>query len=209
MAGVFTDNQPDFSHLAPGETKSFSQYWYPIAGTGPAVAATRDVALGVEREEGRTMLRFDATQELGPVELVVRDQQGARTRSLPIELGPDRRAAVVIETAAPIDVELSRDGRTLLTWQGVAAAPDSQPDLEPAREPAAPAKVASVEELYLIGRHLEQYRHATRSPEPYWAEALARDPGHAPTHTALGARRYRQGTLRGRGAAPAQRRRHG
>jgi tetratricopeptide (TPR) repeat protein len=193
MAGVFTDNQPDFSHLAPGETKSFSQYWYPIAGTGPAVAATRDVALGVEREEGRTMLRFDATQELGPVELVVRDQQGARTHFLPIELGPDRRAAVVIETAAPIDVELSRDGRTVLTWQGVAAAPDSQPDLEPAREPAAPAKVTSVEELYLIGRHLEQYRHATRSPEPYWAEALARDPGHAPTHTALGARRYRQG----------------
>ena len=34
MAGAFTDNQPDFSHLAPGETKSFSQYWYPLAGTG-------------------------------------------------------------------------------------------------------------------------------------------------------------------------------
>ena len=46
MAGVYTDNQPDFSHLAPGETKTFSQYWYPIAGTGPAVAATLDVALG-------------------------------------------------------------------------------------------------------------------------------------------------------------------
>ena len=75
----------------------------------------------------------------------------------------------------------------------MAAAADRQPALEPAREPAPPAKVASVEELYLIGRHLEQYRHATRSPEPYWSEALARDPGHAPTHTALGARRYRQG----------------
>jgi tetratricopeptide (TPR) repeat protein len=193
MAGVFTDNQPDFSHLAPGETKSFSQYWYPLAGTGPAVAATRDVALGVEQETRRTVLRFDATRDLGLVELVVRDQQGAQLHSSPIELGPDRRAAVVIETGAPIDVELSRGGRRMLTWQSVAAPTDSEPDLEPAREPALPAKVASVEELYLIGRHLEQYRHATRSPEPYWAEALARDPGHAPTHTALGARRYRQG----------------
>jgi tetratricopeptide (TPR) repeat protein len=193
MAGVFTDNQPDFSHLAPGETKSFSQYWYPIAGTGPAVAGTRDVALGVEREAGRTVLRFDATRDLGVVELVVRDRRSARVHSSTLELGPDRRAAVVIDIGDPIGVELSRDGRTLLTWQGLAPAADSQHALKPAREPAPPAKVASVEELYLIGRHLEQYRHATRSPEPYWFEALARDPGHASTHTALGARRYRQG----------------
>lgn len=34
MAGVYTDNQPDFSFLAPGETKSFSQYWYPIRDIG-------------------------------------------------------------------------------------------------------------------------------------------------------------------------------
>src|ERR1700742_4346722 len=34
MAGVYTDNQPDFSFLAPGETRSFSQYWYPNRETG-------------------------------------------------------------------------------------------------------------------------------------------------------------------------------
>src|SRR5690606_31371918 len=30
MAGVFTDNQPDFTWLRSGETRTFSQYWYPI-----------------------------------------------------------------------------------------------------------------------------------------------------------------------------------
>jgi Domain of unknown function (DUF5107) len=30
MAGAYTDNQPDFSFLGPGETKTFSQNWYPI-----------------------------------------------------------------------------------------------------------------------------------------------------------------------------------
>ena len=80
MAGVFTDNQPDFSHLAPGRDQEFSQYWYPVAGTGPAVAANLDVALGVERERGPDRCcRFDATRDLGPVELVVRDRHGART----------------------------------------------------------------------------------------------------------------------------------
>ena len=36
MAGVYTDNQPDFSFLQPGETKTWSQYWYPIQKIGPA-----------------------------------------------------------------------------------------------------------------------------------------------------------------------------
>ncbi|WP_197513065.1 hypothetical protein [Tessaracoccus coleopterorum] len=43
--------------------------------------------------------------------------------------------------------------------------------------------------------HLEQYRHATRSPEPYWEEALRRDPGDTRTNTAMGARRYHDGRL--------------
>ncbi|HSN12305.1 MAG TPA: DUF5107 domain-containing protein, partial [Propionibacteriaceae bacterium] len=72
MAGAYTENQPDFSYLAPGETKAFSQYWFPLAGTGPAVAASRHAALGVEVDDGRTVLRLDATEDLGEVRLVVR-----------------------------------------------------------------------------------------------------------------------------------------
>jgi len=34
MAGVHTDNQPDFSYLAPWETKTFTQNWYPIQKMG-------------------------------------------------------------------------------------------------------------------------------------------------------------------------------
>ena len=49
MAGVYTDNQPDFSWLLPGETKVFSQYWFPIPGIGAAHQATPDAAVHVER----------------------------------------------------------------------------------------------------------------------------------------------------------------
>ena len=41
MAGVFTDNQPDFSFLAPFETRTFEQAWYPIRAIGPASGADR------------------------------------------------------------------------------------------------------------------------------------------------------------------------
>ena len=187
---------PTSRHLAPGETKTFSQYWYPVIGTGPIVAASLNTALGVEIEAGRTALRFDATHELGAVDLVVHDERGQRLHSSSLELGPDRRPAVVIDTAAPISVALHQGTRTLLNWKtpnATGAADMKLAVAEPAREPAQPREIGSVEELYLTGCHLEQYRHATRSPEPYWQEALTRDPEHSPTHTALAARGYRQG----------------
>ena len=205
MAGVYTDNQPDFSHLAPGETKTFSQYWYPVAGTGPAVAATLDAALGVEVQAGRTTLRFDATHALGSTDLDRARPGRPAPPSVALDLRPERTVSVVLDTPDAIQVELLLGERTLLSWRTPRPhrSDEEAGDVRPAREPAAPAEVGSVEELYLTGRHLEQYRHATRSPEPYWSEALPRDPGHAPTHTALGARRYREGALPRRRAPPA------
>ena len=44
----------------------------------------------------------------------------------------------------------------------------------------------SVDELFIIGTHLQQYRHATRSPELYWEEAIKRDPLDSRCNTALG-----------------------
>ncbi len=66
---------------------------------------------------------------------------------------------------------------------------------EPATEPPTPAETASNEELYLTGLHLEQYRHATRSPEPYWQEALSRDPLDSRSNNALGRLALRRGQL--------------
>src|SRR5208337_1443720 len=62
MAGVFTDNQPDFSFLAPGETKVFSQYWYPIREIGPVQKATRDVALSLTVASGEVRIGTCVTQ---------------------------------------------------------------------------------------------------------------------------------------------------
>lgn len=53
-------------------------------------------------------------------------------------------------------------------------------------EPPAPAEIASAEELYLTGQHLDQYRHATRSPMIYWREVLRRDPMDSRCNNAVG-----------------------
>ncbi len=189
MAGAFTENQPDFSHIAPGETKSFSQYWYPLAGTGPAVAADLRAALGVEVTGDATTLRLDATVDLGDVRLLVRCGPDI-VLDTTFPLSPTQRAEFVVQAPAPLTVALTTGTTTILEWSPSEATEVAA--LQPAVEPAEPEAIEGVEQLYLTGRHLEQYRHATRSPEPYWDEALARDPGHWASHVALATRRYRE-----------------
>lgn len=54
----------------------------------------------------------------------------------------------------------------------------------------------TVEELYLTGQHIEQYRHATYRPDPYYLEALKRDPGDLRTNNAYGSLLLRRGCFK-------------
>lgn len=196
MAGVYTDNQPDFSHLAPGETKSFSQFWYPLAGTGPALAATQDAAVGIRPNGSSTRVGLDVTRNLPGATLSVTGADGTTTE-MAAELTPERRFGLDVP-GRPTAISLRHDGQTVLRWVANdrtdrTRSEDLAKRAGAAVEPPLPAAVDSVELLYLIGRHLQQYRHATRSPEPYWEQAIRRDPGHAASHVALAARRYDQG----------------
>ena len=49
MAGVYTDNQPDFSYLLPYEVKTFSQFWWPFQNIGPVTQANEQAALSLRR----------------------------------------------------------------------------------------------------------------------------------------------------------------
>jgi len=55
MAGVFTDNQPDFSWLQPSETRTFTQYWYPIQEIGPATNANLSAAINLVKDGTRSV----------------------------------------------------------------------------------------------------------------------------------------------------------
>ena len=194
MAGVFTDNQPDFSFLHPYETRTFRQYWYPIREIGVAHNANRRAALSLRVEEGVARIGVAATEVLRGA--VVRLSAGGRVRwERTADIAPDsplldRRAWRGPESELLLQLT-GADGREILRYQPPASLPIEVPAA--ASEPRPPREIAEAERLYLTGLHLEQYRHATRSPEPYWEEALARDPGDSRAHTALGVRRLRQG----------------
>ena len=48
MCGAFTDNQPDFSWIMPGEQKSFSQIFMPYKRIGPAKNANAKAAVNLD-----------------------------------------------------------------------------------------------------------------------------------------------------------------
>jgi len=52
MVGAYSDNQPDYSWLQPGEVKSFSMYWYPFREIGGVKNANLDAAVNLEVTNG-------------------------------------------------------------------------------------------------------------------------------------------------------------
>lgn len=187
MAGVFTDNQPDFAYLAPGETKTFSQYWFPVTKIGPAHAATLDAALNVEvgpgelgtEETTAVRVRLAPTRDVDHVHVTVSGTDGVCTT----------RSVGGVEVGAPLDVtfevpgnvkrsdlkvEVKGTDRTLVSWSGASAL--TKMPIEAVAEPAMAEEVDSPEELVTIGRYLRQYRHATRDPRSYFVRALELDP---------------------------------
>jgi tetratricopeptide (TPR) repeat protein len=193
MSGAYTDNQPDFSFLAPGETKTFSQYWYPIAEIGVPDLANLQAALRVERMGPSIAVHVQATAELRGCSVSVRvgeEEAGSWTG----DLLPERPLHLTFPangSEEPIVVFLTQQGRTLLRYAPGEIARAEVPVA--ATEPPLPADVESNDELYLTGLHLEQYRHPTRAADGYWREALRRDPGDSRANHALGRWHLRRG----------------
>jgi tetratricopeptide (TPR) repeat protein len=194
MAGAYTNNQPDFSWLQPYETKSFNQYWYPIQQIGPVKNANQQAAVNLE---------FDAASiRVGVCVIscrrvrVVLTLNGQPVLDEELQLAPGKPFTKTIGAvdARPEEYRLwvqDADGNQLIDYQPEANAEGKLPD--PATEPPPPGEIASVEELYLTGLHLEQYRHATRSPEAYWQEGLKREPEDSRINNAVGLVHLRKG----------------
>lgn len=188
MAGVYTDNQPDFSFLSPGETKAFSQFIYPLREIGPVQAANERAAISVSLKQGEVSVGVLATSTLADATLQL-SIGGRLVRSwvAGIHPGAPFKATISVPQDTRLDdVELlvnDAGGVFVIGFEPAASKPTAP---APATEIPLPADIASTDELYLSGVHLSQYRHATRKPEAYWQETLARDPDDSRCNTAMG-----------------------
>ena len=197
MAGVYTDNQPDFSYLLPYETKTFSQFWWPIRDIGPVQQANTRAALALSvRDDRRIRLGLNVSERFVG-ELVIR-RNGTTVGRLPVDLKPGEAwndESLVFEGEKPAELlaELrGTDGGLVLDYRPVDVASLTR-DRAQATEPPAAEELGSADELYFTAEHLEQYRHPTRDPEPYLLRCLEIDPLDARANLALGRRHLNRG----------------
>jgi tetratricopeptide (TPR) repeat protein len=196
MTGVFTDNQPDFSWLMPYEAKSFTQYFMPYRSLGLVKNATKDILLNVEKDAGHLQIKLFATSpQLTNTLCVMKGEEMLYNEAF--DIAPERIHKVSIAvpgdvTADNIIVVIADSlGKETLRYEPGENKQNELP--EPAAAAPPPVEMKSNEELYLMGQHLEQYRHATYSPVPYYEEALKRDGGDIRNNNALGAWYLRRG----------------
>jgi tetratricopeptide (TPR) repeat protein len=196
MAGVYTDNQPDFSFLQPGETKTWTQCWYPIQKIGSADHANADAAVRFRIDKRKATLGVCVSGEF-PNAKVTLSKKNATISEFARDLMPGVPLLEEIELPERVgatDLVLTvqdASGGEILCYRPKAKTRGEVPP--PATEPSPPEEIASTDELFITGMHLEQYRHATRCPTDYWREAIRRDPLDSRSNNAMGRWHMRRG----------------
>lgn len=196
MAGVYTDNQPDFTWLQPYEEKSFVQYFLPYRELGVVKNASKDLLLNIDPcEGGKVNVKLFATSQQR-VRMVLSRGSEILEESV-LSLSPEEVFDELFDGGgSPMnELELriydSVSGKEMLSWAAEKRVEKVTP--EAAKAAQTPEDVTSVEQLYLTGLHLEQYRHATYHPTDYYKEALKREPNNVQNNNALGLWYLRRG----------------
>jgi tetratricopeptide (TPR) repeat protein len=199
MAGVYTENQPDFTWLMPYEEKIFTQYFMPYRELGVVKEASKDLVFNIDSvKDGSVVFKVFATSKQD-VRIVLRKDNGEVLYDKHHTLSPE---AVLTETVVCPKVLLSEltfeirkkfpyGERALLSWH--AESDDIRPIPDSAEAALLPEQIKTNEQLLITGRHLEQYRHATWNPLDYYEEALRRDPNDIRCLNAMGLWYIRKG----------------
>lgn len=199
MTGCFTDNQPDFTWLLPYEEKVFTQYFMPYKKVGMVKNATIDAVVGLEKESENVKVTVYATgkEEQAEISVYAKDKL---VKSVKTDLSPEQVYEETLKVAESIKEweiaihVVNQEGKELVSYQG------KEPEIEklpnPAKEAPMPKDAETTEDLYLYGKHLEQYRHATYEPADYYLEGLRRDDTDSRLNNAYGSLIFRRGRIK-------------
>lgn len=189
MAGSYSDNQPDFAWLEPYETKKFSQYWYPITKIGTPCFANLNGAIALEREKGGALLKLQVTRAFAAAKVVV-SEKGKILFETVCELNPCEPKEIKLGAVGELcKIEVISGSKAVISYEEEVVDNFKTPD--PIQDTPAAEMIDSVQELYLAGVHVDQYRDPAVYPDAYWLEALRRDPWHIPSLIAMADYRYR------------------
>lgn len=197
MTGVYTDNQPDFTWIAPYESKEFEQYWYPIFDIGDVKNATIDAAVNVEQRGDNLFFGFNVTGNF-PNAVVTVNHKGTCIYTDKVDMTPSKAYTKELPMG---DMNMDDIAVSLVSEEGVILVA-YKTYIRGQKDPIIPrmpvkraAEMETVEELYINGLHLEQYKQHNYSAAEYYMEGLRRDPGDTRCNTAMARLAFRNGNF--------------
>ena len=215
MVGCWSDNQPDYSWIAPYETRKVSQYWFPVKGIGGVKNVTIDGAVNVDRvKPDELLVGFHSTRVLKGCTVRVRRNSGNPGKSgdsgksgnsgvafteSNIAIDPNTPWCKIVKVDPGVadqafTAEIAdANGKVFLAYTPVP--PQGKVELPPKVEnPKEPKEYTSAELVYEVGLRLDQFQNGILDPEPYYKRALEIDPDYTKANLAMGVRLAKNGS---------------
>ena len=199
MVGCWSDNQPDYSWIAPYETRKVKQFWFPVKGIGGVKNVTIDGAVNVDRvKKDELLVGFHSTRELKGCTVTVYKGKDVVFTENAIAIDPNTPWCKTVKvdadakdqqfTAAIADA----DGKPFLSYTPV---PEDPHDPLPPKvaNPKPASEYTSAELAYLTGLRLDQFHNGLVDPVPYYKRALEIDPDYSRANVAMGVRLAKNG----------------
>ncbi len=196
MTGTFSNNQPDYSWILPHSVKDAKNFWYPIRDLEVVKNSTTDASVTLQMRNEKTIFYgFNTTSKFENAKVVLTSGEEVLVEKT-INIDPANPFTETYESRTSVDeyqlfvAIQDREGRELVSYRPYKL---KHPELPEAQERVkAPEEIASVEDLYLAGRFVEQFSRPGKNPDDYYLAALEKSPNDYRTNIAMGQRRLGQ-----------------
>ena len=196
MTGTFSNNQPDYSWIAPHGVKDAKNYWYPLRDIEVVKNATADASVSLQMRDAKTVFfGFNATKKFDKASMLLKygeEELVAKT----FDIDPANPFTETYSGDEELDEKrlfiqlLDEEGRELVSYRPYQP---RNPELPEEQERIPPAsEIETVEDLYLAGRFVEQFSRPFLNPDDYYLAALEKSPDDYRVNLALGMRRVNQ-----------------
>lgn len=197
MVGAYSDNQPDYSWINPGEIREFRQVWFPIKGIRGCKNATEEGAVNFCPDgKGQYLVGYNVTKEQPGSHIVVRYKDEILLDKR-IDLSPANYFLEKVNVPAGCDSTqlhtslYDNTGKELVAYTPVRLLPDEMPKVIDGTKSVKDYKTN--EELYLAGLRVDQFNNARLKYMDFYEEALRRDSLDARVNIEVGKHYIRQG----------------
>ena len=197
MVGGYSDNQPDYSWINPGEIREFRQIWYPIKGIKGVKNATDDAAVNFESIEGNNYRVGYCTTTLYENARVVVLYKNQIVMDKRINIDPDKYFLDQVsipdlsDPSALYTALYDAQGNLLVDYRPIVQEEKTLPKIIDGTKPINEYKTN--EELYLAGLRIDQFNNARLDYMDFYNEALSRDSMDARINIEVGKHYIRQG----------------